>query len=65
MLITIWSVSWKQVWNDSAGDMENGVVFPDGEIRHVGPFKSLLNASSFAPSAFEREAYKSEQYGVY
>lgn len=31
MLIIIWSVSWKQVWNDGAGDTENGVVFPNGE----------------------------------
>lgn len=41
------------------------MVFPNGDSRHLGPFKLLLNARSFTQSASEHEAFKSEQYEVY
>lgn len=41
------------------------MVFPNGDSRHLGPFKLLLNARSLTQSASEHEAFKSEQYEVY
>jgi len=38
---------------DPAGDKENGVVVPNGENRHAGQLKLLLNVNSFTQNASE------------
>lgn len=38
---------------EPAGDKENGIVLPNGENRHVGQFKLLLDVKSFSQSASE------------
>ena len=45
------SLKWQSM--DPAGDKENGVVVPNGENRHAGQLKLLLNVNSFTQNASE------------
>lgn len=47
------------------GNKENGIVLPNGENRHVWPFKLLPNVNSFTQKASDHQAYKLEQCGDY